>query len=82
MLLAEEPPWGEFPWNFPFSEFIIVMGIVSGICMVTLLALGVDMGLATTHTLHHQVGISFLLLSFVLVPLLIKGLVLGWVGPG
>ena len=43
---------------------------------------GVYMGLATTHTLYHLVEISFLLLSFVLVPLLIKELELGWVGLG
>ena len=34
-LPAEEPPWGGFPWNFPFSKLIIVMGMVSGICVVT-----------------------------------------------
>ena len=26
---AEEPPWGGFPWNFPFAKFIMVMGMVS-----------------------------------------------------
>ena len=61
--------FGGFPWNFPFSKFIMVMGIVSGVCMVMLLALGVGTGLATTHTLYLLVGISFLLLSIVFVPL-------------
>ena len=56
------------------------MGMVLGVCMVILLASGLDMGLATTHTLYLLVGISFLLLSLVFVPLLTKGLVLGWVG--
>ena len=61
-----------------------MLGMVSGICMVTLLALGVgvSMGLANTHTLNLLVGISFFLLSFVSVPLLTKGLVLDWVGLG
>ena len=67
-LPAEEPPWGEFPWNFPFAKFIMVIGMVSGICMVTLLTLGVGMGLATTCTLYLLVGISFLLSSLVFVP--------------
>ena len=48
--------------------------------MVTLLALGMGMDLATTHTLYLLVGISFLLFSLVFVSLLTKGLVLGWVG--
>ena len=82
LLSAEEPPWGGFSWNFPFAKFITVIGIVVGICMVTLSALGMGscMGLASTHTLYHLVGINFLLLSFVFVPLLTKGLVLGWMG--
>ena len=75
-LSAEQPPWGGFPWNFPFSRFIMVMGMVSGIFMVTWLALGVGIGLSSTHTLCLLVGISFLLLSLVFVPLLTKGLVL------
>ena len=66
LLSGEEPPWGGFPWNFPFAKFIIVMGMVSGICMVTLSAWGMGMGLATTCTLYLLVGISFLLLSLVL----------------
>ena len=36
LLSAEEPPWGGFLWSFPFSKFSIVMGMVSGICMVVL----------------------------------------------
>ena len=79
-LSAEEPPWGGFPWNFPFPKFIMVMGMVLGICVVALLALGLDMGLATTCTLYLLVGISFHLLSLVFVPLLTKGLVLAWAG--
>ena len=79
-LSAEEPPWGGFPWNFPFSKVIMVMGMVSSVCMVMLFALRVGTGLATTCTLYLLVGISFLLLSLVFVPLLTSGLVLGWVG--
>ena len=58
--------------------------MVTGICIVMLSALvvGACMGLVTTHTLYHLVGINFLLLSFVFVPLLTKGLVLGWTGLG
>ena len=84
LLSAEEPPWGGFSQSFPFAKFIIVIGMVTGICMVTLSALGVSacLGLATTHTLYHLVGINFLLLSFVFVPLLTKGLVLGCMGLG
>ena len=84
LLSAEEPHWGGFSWSFPFSKFIFVIGMVMGICVVMLsaLAVGVCMGLATTHTLYHLVGINFLLLSFVFVPLLTKGLVLGWTGLG
>ena len=40
LLSAEEPPWGGFSWNFPFAKFIIVIGVVMDICMVTLSALG------------------------------------------
>ena len=79
-LSAKEPPWGGFPWNFPFYKFIMEMGMVSGICMVMLLALGVGTGLVTTCTLYLLVGISFLLLSLVFVPLLTIGLLLGWLG--
>ena len=84
LLSAEELPWGQFSWNFPFAKFIIVIGIVTGICVVMLSVLGVDacMGLATTHTLYCLVGINFNLLSFVFVTLLTKGLVLGWMGLG
>ena len=82
LLSAEEPPWGWISWNFPLAKFIIVIGMVSDVCMVMLSALRVGTGLATTHTLYHLVGINFLLLSLVSVPLLIKGLVLGWVGLG
>ena len=39
-LPAEESSWGGFPWNFSFSKFIMVMEMLSGICMVALLALG------------------------------------------
>ena len=35
---AEESPWSGFPWNFPFAKFIMVMGMVSGVCMVMLFA--------------------------------------------
>ena len=79
-LSAEEPPWGGFPWNFPFSRFIMVMVMVLGVCVVVLLALGVGMGLSPTCTLYILVGISFLLLPLVFVPLLTKVLVLGWMG--
>ena len=84
LLSFEEPPWGGFSWIFPLAKFIIVMGVVSGICMITLsvLGLGACFDLVTTHTLYHLVGINFPLLSFVFVPLLTKGLVLGWVGFG
>ena len=67
---------------FPLAKFIIVMGMVSCVCVVMLSALGAGMSLVITHTLYHLVGINFLLLSLVFVPLLIKGLVLGWVGFG
>ena len=40
LLSVDEPLLGGFPWNSPFAKFIIVMGMVSGICMVMLLALG------------------------------------------
>ena len=75
---------GGFSWNFPFAKFIIVIGMVMGICVVTLSALGVGacMDLVSTHTLYHLVGINFLIFSFVLVPLLTKGLVLGLMGLG
>ena len=79
-LSAKEPLWGGFPCNFPFSKFIIVMGMVLGICVVLLFALGLDMGLAIMHTLYLLVGISFLLFSLVFVPLLTNGLMLGWAG--
>ena len=39
-------------------------------------SLGVDWGLATTHTTHLSVGMSFLLLSVAFVSYLIRGLVL------
>ena len=58
-LLLDELPWE----GFPFSEFIMVLGAVVGICIIILLALGVDSSLATTHTLYLFVGMSFLLLS-------------------
>ena len=79
---AEKPPWDGFLWSFPFSKFPIVMGMVSGVCVVALSALGVGMHLATTCTLYFLFGISFLLLSLDFVPLLSKGLVLGLVGLG
>ena len=41
-LPAEEPPWGGFPWNFPFAKFIMVMGMVSGICMVLTYFAGIE----------------------------------------
>ena len=84
LLSAEEPPWGGFSWNFPFAKFIIVIGMVMGVRVVTLSALGVGacMGLVTTHTSYHLVGINFLPLSFVFILLLTKGLVLGWMGLG
>ena len=79
LLSVEEPPWSGFSWKFPFAKFITVIDIVMGICVVTLSALGVGtcMGLVTSHTLYHLVGINFHLLSFVFVPFLTKGLVLG-----
>ena len=51
-LLLGMPPWG----GFSFSEFIVTLGAVSGSCVVTLLVLGVDSGLATTHILYLFVG--------------------------
>ena len=82
LLSAEEPPWGGFSWNFPFAKFIIVICMDMGICMVMSSALGVGacFGLVTMHTLYCLVGSTSLLLSFVFVPLLTKGLVLGWMG--
>ena len=79
LLSAEEPPWGGFSWNFPFVKFIIVIGMVMGICMVMLSVFGVGdcTSLVTTCTLYHLIGINFLLLSFVFVTLLAKGLVVG-----
>ena len=54
LLSAEEPPWGGFSWNFPLAKFIIVIGIVMGVCMVMLstLEVGACMGLVTTHALY------------------------------
>ena len=75
-LLLEELPWE----GFPFSKFFVVLGAVVDICMIILLALGVDSGLATTCTLYLFVGMSFLLLSVAFASLLTRGLVLGWAG--
>ena len=61
-------------------KFIVALGAVVDICMIILLALGMDSGLATTHTLYLFVGMSFLLKSVAFVSLLTRGLVLGWVG--
>ena len=63
-LLLDELPWE----GFPFSKFIVVWGVVVDVCMIILLALGVDSGLATTHTLYLFVGMSFLFLSVALLP--------------
>ena len=82
LLSAEEPSWGQISLDFSLAKFTIVMGMVLVVWSVTLSALGVGTGLVTTHTLLHLIGINFLLLSLVFVPLLIKGLVLGWVGVG
>ena len=41
LLSAEGPHCNRFSWNFPFVKFIIVIGIVTGICMVMLSALEV-----------------------------------------
>ena len=75
-LLLDELPWE----GFPFSKFIVAIGAVVGICMVILLALGVDSGLATTCTLYLFVGMSFLLLSVAFASLLTRWLLLGWMG--
>ena len=80
LLSAEEPPWGGFSWNFPFAKFIIVMDMVMGICMVALSALWGGCLYGFSDYLYCLFGISFLLLTFVFVPLLTKGLVLGWAG--
>ena len=66
--------------ELPFSKFIVVLGAAVDICMIILLALWVDSGLATTCTLYLFVGMSFLLLSVAFASLLTRGLVLGWVG--
>ena len=57
-LLLDELPWE----GFPFSKFIVVLGAVVDACMIILLALGMDSGLATTHTLYLFVGMNVLLL--------------------
>ena len=75
-LLLDELPWE----GLPFSKYIVVLGATMNICVIILLALGVDSGLATTHTLYLFVGMSFLLLSVAFAFLLTRGLVLGWVG--
>ena len=64
--------------GFSFTQFIGVLGAVMGGCVVILLVLGVDSGLATTCTLYLFVGTSFLLLSVAFVSLLTRGLELGW----
>ena len=70
----------ELPWEgFPFSKFIVVLGAIVDVCMIILLALGVDSGLATTH-LYLFVGKSFLLLSVTFASLLTRGLVTGQAG--
>ena len=66
--------------DFPFSKFIVVLGAVVHMCMIILVALGVDSGLAITHTLYLFVGMSFLLLLVAFASLLTRGLVLGWAG--
>ena len=73
LLLLDELPWK----GFPFCKFTVVLGAVVDICMMILLALGVDSGLATTHTLYLFVGMSFLLLSVAFTSLLTRGLVTG-----
>ena len=73
-LLLDELPWE----GFPFSKFSVVLGAVVDVCMILLLVLGVDSGLATTHTLYISVAMSFLLLSVAFAFLLTRGLVMGW----
>ena len=75
-LLLDELPWE----GFPFSKFIVVLGAVVDGCMIVLLSLGMDLGLATTHTLYLFVGMSCLLLLAAFASLLTGGLVLYWVG--
>ena len=75
-LLLGVPPWG----GFSISELIVTLGAVLGGCMVILLVLGVDSGLATTHTVYLYLEMSFLLFSVVFVSFCTRGLVLGWAG--
>ena len=68
-LLLDDLSWE----GFPFYKFIVVLGAVVDVCMIILLALGVDSGLATTHTLYLFVGMSFPLLSVAFASLLTRG---------
>ena len=84
LLSTEEPPWDGFSWNFFLCQIHLYDTYSHGHLHGYIVCLGVGActGLVTTHTLYHLVGINFLLLSFVFVPLLTKGLVLGWLGLG
>ena len=65
---------GVLSWDgFSFSEFTVALGAVLGSCMVTLLVLEVDSGLATTHTLYLFVGMIFLFCQSPLFPFLLGG---------
>ena len=75
-LLLSVPPWE----GFSFSEFIVTLGAVSGGCVVTLLFLGVNSGLATTHTLYLFVRMCFPLFLVAFFPFHTRGLELGWAG--
>ena len=66
--------------GFAFSEFTGPLGAVMSGCMVVLQVLGMDSGLATTHTLYLFVGMSFLLLSVTFASFLTWGLVLSCSG--
>ena len=68
-LLLDELPWE----GFPFSKVIVILGAVVDVCMIILLALGVDSGLATTHTLCLFVGMIFPLLSVAFASFLTRG---------
>ena len=68
-LLPDELSWE----GFPFSKFIVVLGAVVDVCVIVLLTLGVDLGLAITCTLYLLVGMSFLLLPVAFTSLLTRG---------
>ena len=68
-LLLDELSWV----GFPFFKFIVVLGAVVGICVVILLVLEVNSGLANTHTLYLFVGMSFSFCWLPLLPFLLGG---------